>query len=143
MYPVAEVEKVREKMEERGYRLTPQRTVILEILLDHPNHHLSADEIYTEVKSKHPEYGLATVYRTLELFRDLEIVHQMDFADGFSRYEYGHRDHHHHLVCLKCGRVEEFHSDDLELVERKISETHQFEVVGHHLKLYGYCRRCR
>jgi Fur family ferric uptake transcriptional regulator len=138
-----ELLKVRDRLEEKGYRLTPQRSDILEILLNHPNQHLSADDIYGEVKAKHPEYGLATVYRTLELFRELGIVHEMDFAEGMSRYEYGNWLHHHHLVCLKCGRIIEFQSDDLEAVEEKLSAKYGFSVIGHHLKLYGYCEKCR
>jgi Fur family transcriptional regulator, ferric uptake regulator len=138
-----DLEKVRKHLEEKGYRLTPQRAIILETLLNQPNRHLSADDLYTMVKEKHPELGIATVYRTLELFRELGVVNQMDFAEGLSRYEYSNWEHHHHLVCLKCGEIQEFSSDKLEAIENELAKEHHFEVVGHHMKLYGYCQECR
>lgn len=133
----------RNTLEDNGYRLTPQRQAVLEAVLSRPDQHLSADEVYSVVKAGHPEIGLATVYRTLELFRELHILHELDFGQGMSRYEYASVEHHHHLVCLKCGRVQEFSSEALEQVEGQISERYDFEVVGHHLKLYGYCHECR
>lgn len=139
----AAVQSVRERLEGDGYRLTPQRQAVLEVFLRHPERHLSADDVYSLVKSDYPEIGLATVYRTLELFREQHILHEHDFGQGMSRYEYAGLEHHHHLVCLRCGRVFEFSSDALEKLERQLAQAHDFEVVGHHLRFFGYCSECR
>jgi len=137
-----ELLKAHERLEANGYRLTPQRALILEVLLSQPNKHLSADDIYSSLKTDHPDLGIATVYRTLELFRELGIVHQMDFSEGLSRYEYGDWQHHHHLVCLKCGSITEFSDKALEEVELKLAGEYGFQVIGHHMKIFGYCKGC-
>lgn len=139
----SQIQTARNRLEDTGFRLTPQRQAVLEAFLSNPDHHLSADDVYSIVKSRHPEIGLATVYRTLELFREQHILHELDFGQGMSRYEYASVEHHHHLVCLRCGKVEEFSSNALEKVEKDLSKAHDFEVVGHHLKFFGYCRDCR
>jgi Fur family ferric uptake transcriptional regulator len=79
----------------------------------------------------------------LELFRELGVVNQMDFSEGVSRYEYSDWEHHHHLVCLKCGTVIEFSNNELEAVELELAQKYDFEVIGHRMKLFGYCRQCR
>ena len=139
-----DVEQIRDKLEEKGYRLTPQRQAVLETFLVNPDRHLSADDVYSIVKATNPEIGVATVYRTLELFRELHIISEQDFGQGMSRYECASdNSHHHHIVCLACGRVWEFNNATLERVERQLAKDHDFEVVGHNLQLFGYCKDCR
>lgn len=140
-----QLEVICRKLCENDYKLTPQRQVILQVLTEHPERHLSAEEIYTIVKQKYPEIGLATVYRTLEILADLDILQKMDFDDGRSRYELndGGAHHHHHLICIKCGRVIEFEDDLLESLEAMVAKKTNFEVLDHHLKFYGLCGDCR
>lgn len=106
---------VEEKLRAREYKLTPRREHILRVLLENKDKHLSAEEVYNLVKLKAPDVGLATVYRTLELFCDFDIIHSMDFGDGRKRYEFGDSEsdghHHHHLICLKCGAILEVEED--------------------------------
>ncbi|MHB1126426.1 MAG: Fur family transcriptional regulator [Bacillota bacterium] len=134
-----------EKLHEKDYKVTPQRRVILKAFVDNAEQHLSAEEVYGIVKERHPEIGLATVYRTLDLFADLEILRKMNFDDGRSRYEFCNQEvhHHHHLICLKCGCVTEFEDDLLETLETVISKKSNFEIVDHQLKFYGFCKKCR
>ena len=93
---------VEEKLKAREYKLTSRRESILRVLLENKDKHLSAEEVYNLVKEKAPDVGLATVYRTLELFSEFDIIHSMDFGDGRKRYEYGDRDTtghpHHHVI---------------------------------------------
>jgi Fur family ferric uptake transcriptional regulator len=139
-----DVDQIRDKLEEKGYRLTPQRQAVLETFLANPDRHLSADDVYSIVKATNPEMGVATVYRTLELFRELHIISEQDFGQGMSRYECACDDsHHHHIVCLKCGRVWEFSNATLERVERQLAKDYDFDVVGHNMQLFGYCKNCR
>jgi len=137
---------IRQKFQEKQYKLTPQRKIILEAFIDHQDEHLSAEDVHTIVRQHSSEIGLATVYRTLELFSELEVLQKMDFGDGRSRYEINEKTtphHHHHLICLACNKVKEFEDDLLETLETVISRKSNFSIVDHQVKFYGYCEECQ
>jgi len=133
------------RFEAMALRFTPQRRAILEVLQARSGEHLSAEEIYELVKKGSPGIGLATVYRTLDLLVDTAIAHRLDFGDGRARYELARHEehHHHHLVCVECGTISEVNADLLQRIEEEVEAKNGFTVTDHHLKLYGYCRRCR
>lgn len=141
-------EKFKTLLKEKGLKITGQRMQVLEALMSCPDRHLTAEEIYEIVKANCPEIGLATVYRTIQLLLELHLVDKINLDDGFVRYEIGNvsakdiKHHHHHLICLTCGKVISFQQDLLEGLERNIRETTGFEVVDHEVKLYGYCIEC-
>lgn len=133
-------------LKENGYKLTPQRKATLEVLLNNQGEHLSTEEIYTEVRKTHPEIGLATVYRTMLLLEDLGLLIKHNFEDGRNRYELSHPDEdhdHHHLICLKCGRVSEVEEDLLGSLEEIVENKHGFKVINHKVKFYGHCSNCQ
>lgn len=137
---------IRQKFQEKQYKLTPQRRIILEAFVDHQDEHLSAEDVHTIVRQHSSEIGLATVYRTLELFSELDVLQKMDFGDGRSRYEINEKTtphHHHHLICLACNKVKEFEDDLLETLETVISRKSNFTIVDHQVKFYGYCEECQ
>ncbi len=139
------IDDVSNKLRSKDYKLTPQRELILRVLLENKDTHLSAEEVYHLVRKKSPEVGLATVYRTLELFYDNDIIHSVDFGDGRKRYEFGYQSsghHHHHVICLKCGKVIEINEDLLDELESQVKREHDFKVTNHELKIYGYCKNC-
>ena len=141
-----EMNRVKEILKEKGYRLTPQRRSTLEVILENKGRHMSTEEIYNSVKKMCPEIGLATVYRTELLFEDLGILYKHNFDDGKNRYEMSQADedhHHHHLICLKCGQVIEVEEDLLDVLENKIQEKHHFNIIDHNVKFFGYCEKCR
>ncbi len=135
-------------LKEKGLKVTNQRLIMLEILGRNPGKHLTAEDIYNLVKTEHPEIGLATVYRTIQVLMELHLIDRVNFDDGVERYELAHeaRDggahHHHHLICVKCGKVLEFEEDMLEGLELKIAEKTGFKVTDHEVKLYGLCKEC-
>lgn len=135
-------------LRDRGLKVTTQRVRVLEVLAACPDRHLSAEEIYTLVKVDCPEIGLATVYRTIQLLLELGLIDRINLDDGYVRYEIGSlevkqsKHHHHHLICLECGKVISFQDDLLDELEEKITNTMQFKVVNHEVKLYGYCKEC-
>jgi len=140
-----ESSQFREQLKKKGYKMTTQRQAILDVILQHEGEHLSTEEIYELVKSEHPEIGLATVYRTLLLLDDMELVYKLDLDDGCNRYELNRdkEDHrHHHLICTKCGMVEEVEEDLLESLEEQILKNNGFIVTNHRVKFYGYCKNC-
>lgn len=132
------------KLEEGSKRLTPQRELVIRIFAEHPGEHLSAEEIHQLVKKDFQDIGLATVYRSLELLTDLDILTRISFDDGRARYEFNQEEthHHHHLVCIRCGKVDEYTEDLLESLEGRILQERGFQVLDHELKFYGLCRGC-
>lgn len=141
-----DTEKLKEQLKTEGYKLTPQRRAILNVIADNEGKHLSTEEIYDIVKISCPEIGLATVYRTLQLLEKMTVVCRMNFDDGCNRYELVHKyeDHqHHHLVCLKCGSVEEVEGDLLDALEEKIRVKYDFNITNHSVKFFGYCSKCK
>ena len=141
------VENLKKKLQERHHKMTPQRQTILKIFLEHPGEHLSAEDVYGFLRDKHSDIGLATVYRSLELLGELGVLQRMEFGDGCSRYEVNDTapdaHQHHHLICLKCGKVIEFSDDLLEHLEQDIAEKSQFKIVDHQVKFFGYCKECQ
>ena len=109
---------------------------------------MTAEDIYELVAEDYPEIGLATVYRTLQLLWDMQLVDRISLDDGCVRYEIGHlledetKHNHHHLICRSCGRVIPFDADLLDDLEHHIEETAGFRVMDHELKFYGLCREC-
>lgn len=140
-----EVDDIKKSLKQKGLKLTTQRRAILDVIIENREKHLSSEEIYDLVKEKYPEIGLATVYRTLQLFDELGVIYKLNFDDGRSRYElYHNEDHqHHHLICLKCGSVIEMEGDLLENLEEAIENTKDFQIVDHNVKFFGYCSKCK
>lgn len=138
---------VGEKLKSKELKLTTRRELVLKVLLESKDKHLSAEEVYNLVKQKAPDMGLATVYRTLELFLEFNIIHAMDFGDGRKRYEFGAEDgkdhYHHHLICTGCGSIIQVNEDLLEELENRVAGQYGFTVTNHQLKIFGICRDCR
>lgn len=140
------ISDVGDKLRQKEYKLTSRRELILRVLLENEEKHLSAEEVYNLVKAKAPDMGLATVYRTLELFQEFDIIHAIDFGDGRKRYELGEAmgqtHQHHHLICTHCGSIIEVNEDLLEELESRVARQHEFKVTNHQLKIFGICKDC-
>ncbi len=130
----------------KGYKLTPQRRSILTAMSKHMGEHLTAEEIYDDVRRDCPDIGLATVYRTLQLLSDLKVLMKLNLDDGVTRYEMNldqQHHHHHHLICEKCAKIYEVKYDLLDEVEKRIEKEYNFKIQNHKLKFYGLCKECR
>ncbi|MGI6705434.1 MAG: Fur family transcriptional regulator [Clostridia bacterium] len=142
---VDEMKRIRDELRSKGYKLTPQRSATLDIIFQNEGKHMSTEEIYNLVKKQCPEIGLATVYRTLQLLEEMDIIYRQNFDDGRNRYELNCRNedhHHHHLICLECGSVTEVKGDLLEKLENNIEKGLSFKIMDHRLKFFGYCKSC-
>ena len=141
-------EQFKKLLKDKGLKVTNQRILVMEAIAACPEEHLTAEEIFDLVKVSYPEIGLATVYRTIQLLNELNLIDRINFDDGYVRYEMGrtqergNKHHHHHLICMKCGKVISFQDDLLEELEEKITVTTGFQIVDHEVKLYGYCVEC-
>lgn len=116
--------------------MTEQRRVIAGVLSDAQDHP-DVEEVYRRATQIDPRISIATVYRTVRLFEEANILERHDFGDGRSRYEEITDEHHDHLIDLQSGRVVEFQNQEIETLKEKIAAQHGFRLVGHRLELYG------
>lgn len=140
------LDSIKKKLQQEGFKLTPQREATVSILLENREEHLSAEAVYMLVKHRYPDIGLATVYRTLEILTDIGVTYRLILEDGLARYDLKRDDHkhfHHHLLCLKCGTIEEVHEDLLVDVEKIVTQRFGFLVQDHRLTFHGICRNCQ
>ena len=129
-----------DRCEKMGLRLTEQRRVIARVLEaadDHPD----VEELYTRASAIDPNISIATVYRTVKLFEEANILEKHEFGDGRARYESADRDHHDHLIDLTSGEVIEFVDAEIEALQEKIAAKLGYTLKGHRLELYGVRRK--
>jgi Fur family ferric uptake transcriptional regulator len=124
-----------------GLKVTLPRLKILEILESSQTRHLSAEDIYRSLLESHEDIGLATVYRVLTQFEAASLVTRHHFEDGMAVFELNHGTHHDHIVCLDCGRVEEFMDAGIEDRQGSVAKKLGFEIGDHSLIIYGHCVR--
>ncbi len=139
------------RLRQCGYKCTPGREAILEILECNEGH-LSPEEIFTLVSKEYPEIGLTTVYRTLEILVRLGIIVKLEIGDGKSRYElsenHGKKSHHHHLICDSCGKIvdySDFIDEEVELItkiEKTLEKKRNFKIEHHIIQFHGLCGDC-
>jgi len=120
----------------KGLKMTDQRRVIARVLsdaIDHPD----VEAVYRRAAEVDPHISIATVYRTVRLFEEANILDRHDFGDGRARYEERSDDHHDHLIDVQSGKVVEFQNELIEDLQRRIAETLGYRLVGHRLELYA------
>lgn len=126
-----------------GLKATLPRLKILEILEGSELRHMSAEEVYKALLDSGEEIGLATVYRVLTQFEAAGLVSRHHFEGGHSMFELDDGRHHDHLMCVKCGKIEEFIDDTIESRQRSIAEKFGYEMTDHCLYIYGICPECQ
>ncbi|WP_018130798.1 Fur family transcriptional regulator [Effusibacillus pohliae] len=135
-----DADKFLRQLKEQGFKLTGKRRAIVEILLEQ-NRYISAKELMEKLKAVYPHISVDTVYRNLNLLKEEKIIEESEFGEGGSRFRIRcSTDHHHHLVCLACGRTQTLHECPMDLM-RYVPE--DFQVVRHRFELLGYCPDCK
>ncbi|MFO1372738.1 MAG: ferric iron uptake transcriptional regulator [Candidatus Competibacteraceae bacterium] len=129
------------ELKQVGLKVTLPRMKILDMLQNQQSAHLTAEDIYRALVNSGEEIGLATVYRVLTQFEAAGLVKRHHFEGGQSVFEINQGDHHDHILCLDCGRIEEFFDEDIERRQRAIAQQLGFELSEHCLILYGHCSR--
>ncbi|MCU7855607.1 MAG: ferric iron uptake transcriptional regulator [Candidatus Thiodiazotropha sp. (ex Lucinoma borealis)] len=122
-----------------GLKVTLPRIKILELLENNAQRHVSAEDVYKMLLDNGEEIGLATVYRVLTQFETAGLVTRHNFEGGHAVFELDRGGHHDHMVCVVCGKVEEFIDTTIEKRQREIAKEHGFEMVDHSLIIYGHC----
>lgn len=136
------VEQVLQRLKEMGCKLTPQRRLIVEVLLDAGENALTADEIYQQVRRTYPEIGLDTIYRNLRLMVRLNVVNELKLTGRTAQYSLNREMHNHSLVCLECGVEIPLAHCPIKELEAVALEQHGFVISAHHIELFGYCPDC-
>jgi Fur family ferric uptake transcriptional regulator len=124
-----------------GLKATLPRLKILEIFQNSAVRHLSAEDVYKILLAENMDVGLATVYRVLTQFEQAGLLSRNHFETGKAVFELNEGSHHDHLVCLDCGRVEEFYDEEIETRQQTIAVDRGFEIAEHALALYGHCTK--
>ena len=124
------------ELKKAGLKATLPRIRILEVLEQHKDDHLSAEDIYKELIKAGEDVGLATVYRVLTQFESAGMIMRHNFEEGRAIYEIMPDDHHDHMVCLESGKVIEFHDEMIEKRQEEIAKAHGYELIDHSMVLY-------
>ena len=128
-------------LSEKGYRLTPQRLMILSAIED-SHDHISAEEIYAQVAARYPHVNISTVYRTLELLKRLGLVYEINLGEGRIRFHAEGRGHHHHLICQNCGTVIDIDESMLSPLRDALLRDYHFMAELRHVAVFGICENC-
>jgi Fur family ferric uptake transcriptional regulator len=141
--PAEKFTTINNTLRENAYKLTPQRRAVFKVIAGSHNH-LTPQAIYERVKKKYPAIGLVTVYRTLEILANLNLICRVHAGDNCRSYLMRRPSgHHHHMICSSCGTVIDFTNCDLNALERRLSLETGFQIKGHLLEFNGCCQKCR
>ncbi|MGC8826582.1 MAG: Fur family transcriptional regulator [Anaerolineae bacterium] len=135
-------QQLKDKLRRLGYRLTPQRVALLR-LLSESRDHPSAKDLYDQLRRQFPTTSLATIYKTLNVLKDLDEVLELGFSDDDNRYDGNKPYPHPHLICIRCRRIIDFDRDVVAGLEQELAQASGFEIVSHRLDFYGLCPECR
>ena len=136
--------RFKELLKKNAYKYTIQREVILETLYK-SDEHLTPEALHQLIKEKFPELktGIATVYRTLSLLEDSDMVTSLSFGSQGKKYELGAKEHHDHMICTKCGNITEFVDAEIEERQHAIANELGFKMQDHSMQIYGICKNCQ
>jgi Fur family ferric uptake transcriptional regulator len=135
---MSDLDLIIQRLEMRGHRVTGTRRRVLEALVSAPAH-FTVEDVQRDV----PGVGRATVFRTMKLLLDLNVVCRVLMEDGSLHYRLSTRGHHHHLVCSACGRIEDFATCDVAALVEQLTKSTDYQIEGHWLEVYGKCASCR
>ena len=136
---------IKDSLRERGVRLTRQRRILLD-LIDHSGRHLDAESLYQMAKEKDPKLNRVTVYRTLKLLKEGGLVDELDlmhYGGDQHYYETRLKQEHAHIICLRCGKVEEFFGEPLQKLRRQVESHFGFQILLARTEIGGYCSHCQ
>lgn len=138
---VTAMKDIEERLKSKGYRLTEQRLAVWKALRNTTSHP-DANWIYEKVRQETPHISLGTIYRTLGVLREVGLLRELDYSSSQSRYD-GTTNNHYHLICTRCGRIEDLDLPLEEGLERKAQAHTEFLILEHRLEFYGLCPHCR
>jgi len=138
------IEELKKIVKQKGLKYTEQREIVLNVLINATDH-LSAEEVYNDIKKiyKESNIGIATVYRALSFLEEVNLITSIAFGADGKKYESNAKAHHDHLICTSCGKIIEFMDNEIEKRQDKIAKKNNFKIVSHSMQLYGVCQDCQ
>jgi Fur family ferric uptake transcriptional regulator len=135
--------KLKNIIKQKGLKYTKQREIIFETILN-CNQHLGAEEIYALIITNHPneKIGIATVYRALAFLEDVNLISSISVGKDAKKFETSFKEHHDHLICVKCNTIIEFINNKIETEQEKTAKEYNFTLLNHSMYLYGICQEC-
>ena len=140
--PKQRLDEIIVKLRELNFRITPQRIAILKIFLksqDHP----SVEQVYAQVKADFPSTSLATVYKTVNLLKEVGEILEIGFADGVNRYDGNKPYPHPHLICTKCKKIMDPEINLVEQIANELEQSSGYRIVSHQIEFFGICPACQ
>ena len=136
--------KFKDILKHNNLKFTKQRESVLKIMYNNDDH-FSPESLHTLLKESCPELnvGIATVYRTLNLLEDSDIVTSLSFGSSGKKFELGNKPHHDHMICKMCDEIIEFEDDAIENRQEEIADKYGFKLTSHMMQLYGICKKCQ
>jgi Fur family ferric uptake transcriptional regulator len=136
--------KFKEILKSNRLKFTTQREIILKTLYDAENH-LTPEALHRLIQQNYPQLkvGIATVYRTLSLLEDAQIVTSLSFGKDGKKYELGAKEHHDHMICTECGEITEFVDEEIEKRQEEVAKRFGFLMKDHSMQIYGICKNCQ
>ncbi|UCH64148.1 MAG: transcriptional repressor [Fidelibacterota bacterium] len=135
------LEEVIAKLRANGHRLTPQRMAVLKVLV-RDREHLNVEQIYEHVKADFPMTSLATIYKTVNVLKEMGEVMELGFHDDCARFD-GNPCPHPHLICINCKKIMDIDIDDLDELPREVARRKGYQIISHRFEFYGICPRCQ
>ena len=138
------IDELKKIVKQKGLKYTEQREIVLNILI-HAEDHLTAEEVYNEIKSENgaSNIGIATVYRALSFLEEVDLITSINFGTDGKKYESNAKSHHDHLICTECGKIIEFLDEEIEKRQDRIAKKNKFKITSHSMQLYGVCSDCQ
>ncbi len=138
------IAQLKEIIKQKGLKYTKQREIIFETILD-SDEHLNAEEVYNTIRANYPDIniGIATVYRALVFLEEADLISSVSLNKDGKKFETNFKNHHDHLICVRCNKIVEFHDDEIEQRQEVAAVTKGFKLVSHTMNLYGVCSDCQ
>lgn len=138
------IDELKKIVKQRGLKYTEQREIVLDVLIKAEGH-LSAEEVYNDIKSGYKEsnIGIATVYRALSFLEEVHLITSITFGTDGKKYESNTKSHHDHLICTSCGKIIEFMDEEIEKKQEIIAKDNGFKITNHVMQLFGECSDCQ
>ena len=140
--PKQRLDEIIGKLRDLNFRITPQRVAILRIFLNSQDHP-SVEQVYTQVKADFPSTSLATVYKTVNLLKEVGEILEIGFADGGNRYDGNKPYPHPHLICTKCKKIMDPEVDLIDQITSDLEQTSGYRIVSHQIEFFGICPTCQ
>ncbi len=138
------IDKLKEIIKNRGLKYTKQREVIFKTILNSDDH-LNADDLNTIISKEHPDLkiGIATIYRALSFLEEVNLISSIALSNDGKKFETNLKEHHDHIICVKCNKIIEFVNEEIEQAQENIAKENGFKLLDHTMYLYGVCKDCQ